>query len=590
MVSKTANPSIETPQIDLSKLGVSLPEDTMQQLLEAVTEAIVPTVISSVESEVRTKLQAEYDARFDKEVQAAVTVAVNTAFEQAVEARVKERVQKLYEDIALARRRMFGRSSESLSGQAVLFDEADALAAQTTEADDQVDLTPQTDVDGETDAADKPAADKPKKRARGKRAPLPPELPRVDVVHDVAEQDRLCPCGTPMIEIGEEISEQLDIIPMQIRVLRHIRKRYACPDKEQAPVLAPKPLQVLPKTNASSRFLATVLTVKYVDGLPLFRIENVLARSGITVPRQTLARWVIKTATQFQPLANLLRDHLLESPFIHMDETRVQVLKEPGRRPSTQSYMWVQTAGPPGKKIVLYDYETSREGVVPERLLEGYEGYLMSDAYAGYNSVGKKDGIDRLACWAHARRGFVDARAVQAKGKKGKADQILNLIGKLYKVEEEYRQSTDADRLQARQSRSLPLLDEIRTWLDDHLDKVLPSHKLGQAIAYMDKQWLRLRKYVERGDLPIDNNPAENAIRPFVVGRKAWLFSDTPAGAHASAVIYSLVETAKGCGLEPYAWLLHVLNRLPMAKTADDYEALLPWNVHHSDLATDLNT
>lgn len=579
MVSKTANPSIETPKIDLSKLGVSLSNEAMQHIVDAVTAAITPVVANTLESQIEQKVRAELEADYAARVDAAVQVAVSAAIDAAVDAAVKERVQELYEQIALARRRMFGRSSESMSGQARLFDEADALAPQTTEADDQVELPPQTE---------KPAGKPAEKRARGKRTALPAELPRVDIVHEIPEQDRLCACGTPMIEIGEEVSEQLDIVPMQVRVLRHIRKRYACPDKVQPPVLAPKPAQVLPKTNASPRVIATLLTVKYVDGLPLARFEHVMARWGIELPRQTQARWIIGAAEGLQPLFNLLQDHLLDAPFIHMDETRVQVLKEPGRDPSAQSYMWVRTAGPPGRKIVLYDYHTSREARVPERLLEGYRGYLMTDGYAGYNSVSKKDGIEHLACWAHARRGFVEAKAVQAKGKAGKADEMLALIRKLYKVEADHRQSTDAERLKARQVHSVPVLTEIRAWLDKNLPVVLPSHKLGQALAYMDNQWPRLVRYVERGDLPIDNNPVENSIRPFVVGRKAWLFSDTQAGAHASAIIYSLVETAKGCGLEPYSWLLHVLNHLPLAKTADAYEKLLPWNVHAQDLATAL--
>ena len=510
MVSKTANPSIETPQIDLSKLGVSLSNEAMQHIVDAVTVAITPAVANTLESQieqkVRAELEADYDARVDAAVQAAVTAAIDAAVEAAVaaavETAVKERMQELYEQIALSRRRMFGRSSESMSGQARLFDEADALAPQTTEADDQVELPAQ---------AEKPAGQPAQTRARGKRTALPAELPRVDILHEIPEQDRLCACGTPMIEIGEEVSEQLDIVPMQVRVLRHIRKRYACPDKVQPPVLAPKPAQVLPKTNASPRVIATLLTVKYVDGLPLARLEHVMARSGVVYPRQSQARHIIGAANVMQPLFNLLQDHLLEAAFIHMDETRVQVLKEPGRDPSAQSYMWVRTAGPPGRKIVLYDYDTSREARVPERLLEGYRGYLMTDGYAGYNSVSKKDGIEHLACWAHARRGFVEAKAVQAKGKAGKADEMLALIRKLYKVEADHRHSTDDERLQARQVHSVPVLTEIRAWLDKNLSVVLPSHKLGQALAYMDNQWARLVRYVERGDLPIDNNPVHAA-------------------------------------------------------------------------------
>ncbi len=592
MVLNVAKPSIETPQIDLSKLGVSLSAQALQQIVDAVTIAITPAVVSSLEQQIEHKVRAELATEVTAEINARLQADWDARFDQAVEAALAARVQELYEQIALARRRMFGRSSEALGTDQLrlgLFNEAEALLPGTTQADDHIELPPAQEAD--SDQADsKPVDQQPAKRARGKRQALPPELPRLDVIYDLPESERLCACGTPMVEIGEEVSEQLDIIPMQIRVLRHVRKRYACPDKTQAPVTAPKPPQVLPKSNASPRLLATLMTLKYVDGLPLARAEHVFKRSGVTVPRQTQARLIIQVAEKLQPIANLARDYALESPFIHMDETPVQVLKEPGRAAQTQSYMWVQTAGPPGRKIVLFDYEASREKEVPERLLAGYSGYLMTDGYRSYDRVGKKDGMTHLACWAHARRGFVEAKSLQAKGKTGKADEMLNLIGQLYGVEKEYKDADVKDRFKARQSESVPVLAAIRKWLDDNIQIVLPSHKLGQAIAYTHTLWARLVRYVEHGDLPIDNNPAENAIRPFVMGRKAWLFSDTQAGARASALIYSLVETAKGCGVEPYCWLVYVLKRLPLAQTADDYEKLLPWNIHPEHLAIDFNS
>lgn len=386
-----------------------------------------------------------------------------------------------------------------------------------------------------------------------------------------------------MVEIGQDISEQLDIIPMQVRVLRHIRKRYACPGGDAAPLTAPVPAQVLPKSNASSDLLAMLLAVKYVDGLPLARFEHVLARSGVTVPRQTLARWVIGTAHALQPIHNLLRDHLLASPLIHMDETRVQVLKEPGKSAGSNSYMWVQTGGPPDRPVVLYDYDSSRSGQVPLRILEGWRGYLMTDGYEGYNAVGRSDGVEHMVCWAHARRGFVDAIKVQ--GKHSRADEALALISKLYRIEREHKDATNPQRYAARQAHSLAVLIELRTWLDKIRPQVVPSLALGRALVYLDKYWDKLVRYTERGDLPIDNNRCENAIRPFVVGRKGWLFSDTPAGAHASALIYSLVQTARANGREPYTWLRRVLRELPKARTVDEYEALLPWNLHPQTLA-----
>jgi len=312
---------------------------------------------------------------------------------------------------------------------------------------------------------------------------------------------------------------------------------------------------------------------------------HVLARHAVPVPRQTLARWVIGCSHLLQPLHNLMRDILLDGSLIYMDETVVQVLKEKDRSPTSQSYMWVQTGGPPDKPVVLYDYDPSRSAAVPIRLLEGYKGYLMTDGYAGYNEIERTQGIERLACWAHVRRRFVDAVRVQPKGKRGKADEAVALIGKLYGIEREFKESSIEARHLARQSRSVPVLAELQVWLQKTQPLVTPKSALGTALAYMGDLWSRLTRYTERGDLPIDNNRCENAIRPFVIGRKAWLFSDTPAGAHASAVIYSLVQTAKANGLEPYAWLRRVMRDLPAAKTVEEVEALLPWNLRIPDLS-----
>ena len=267
-----------------------------------------------------------------------------------------------------------------------------------------------------------------------------------------------------------------------------------------------------------------------------------------------------------------------------MDETVVQVLKEDGKTPTSTSYMWVQTGGPPGRPVVLYDYDQSRSSAVPVRLLEGYQGYLMTDGYDGYNALIRGGGIDHMACWAHVRRRFVDAVRVQPKGKRGRADEAVAFIGKLYAIERTYKDASDAERLLARQQHSVPALALLHDWLQKTHRNVTPKSALGTALAYLQKYWQRLVRYTERGDLPIDNNRCENAIRPFVIGRKAWLFSDTPAGAHSSAVIYSLLQTAKANGVEPYLWLRHVLRKLPAATTVDEVEALLPWRLDLTDL------
>ena len=325
----------------------------------------------------------------------AQQAAHDTAHEQAM-----HHIDYLYEQFVLLRHRHFGASTEQSAGQAPLFDEAEALATASTPEQDRATIPPVTG-----NAADA-GNDSPGKPRRGKRAPLPAGLPRVEIVHDVPEDQRVCACGTPMVEIGEDISEQLDIVPMQVRVLRHIRKRYGCPVSEHAPVVAPLPAQPLPRSNASPDLLAMLLTVKFADGLSLARFEYILERAGIAVPPQTLARWVIGAAGVLQPLHNLVRDELFNGTVIHMDETVVQVLKEQGKAPTSRSYMCVQTGGPPGRPVVVFDYDPSRSGAVPVRLLEGYQGYLMTDGYDGYNAVAGTQGIEHLACMARARVGI----------------------------------------------------------------------------------------------------------------------------------------------------------------------------------------
>ena len=482
---------------------------------------------------------------------------------------LKALILQLQEQVALLRHKLFSPKSERSpedadSPQLAMFNEAEELVeAPAAEADE---------AEAETEEIVAPV------KRRGKRKPLPANLPRVEVIHELPEHELTCECGCRKQAIGEETSEQLEIIPMQVRVIRHTRKTYACKACETAPVTADKPAQLIEKSLASPSVLAMLLTTKYADGIPLYRFEKMLSRHGVDIPRQTLARWVIQSGEQLQPLLNLMRDKLLDYPVLHCDETRLQVLHEPGRDPSAQSWMWVQTGGPPDKPVILFDYSTSRAQDVPLRLLNGYRGYLMTDDYAGYNAVAAQDGIERLACWAHARRKFVEAQKVQPKGKTGRADMALTLINKLYGIERDLKEASDTARFDARQKRSSPILLQLKAWLDKTQPQVVGQTALGKAVNYLASNWSRLLRYIEGGHLPIDNNRAENAIRPFVIGRKNWLFSDTPKGATASAQIYSLIETAKANGQEPYAWLRHVLERLPTAQRVEDYEALLPWN------------
>jgi transposase len=306
------------------------------------------------------------------------------ARDQEVKEAYETHIVDLKEQIKLLRDRIFGRKSEQTiepnTPQLALFNEPES--------------EPMPVVD---DAEEEVVA--PTKR-RGKRKPLSADLPRIEVIHELPEYELTCACGCRKHVINEETSEQLDIVPMQIRVIKHIRKVYGCRGCETAPVTADKPAQLIEKSMASPSVLAMLLTTKYVDGLPLHRFETVLSRHGIEIPRQTLARWIIQCGEHLQPLLNLMRDRLLESPVIHCEETRVQVLKEPDRDPTSQSWMWVQASGSPDRKVVLFDYTSSRAQEVPLRLLESYRGYVMTDDYAGYNALALQPGVERLACMA----------------------------------------------------------------------------------------------------------------------------------------------------------------------------------------------
>jgi transposase len=489
------------------------------------------------------------------------------------------RIVTLQEQLNLALARRFAARSEKLSPDQIrLFDEAESEALALGEAQAGAEHADREDIDV-------PAH----RRRRGTRKPLPQTLPRVEVRHELPKDERCCPHdGRPLQVIGEVASEQLDIVPATIQVLRHIRVQYAC-DCGQCIKTAPLPPQPIPKSNASPGLLAHITVSKYQDALPLYRQETILQRIGVELPRSTLSQWMIKAGTLIQPLINLLRDQLLTYDVLQMDETTVQVLKEAGRRAQSQSYLWVQRGGPPERPIILFDYDPSRGQAVPERLLEGFSGYLQTDGYDGYNAVVAAGDLNHVGCWAHARRKFHEA--VQAQGKQskkktkgkaggGKAQQGLALIQKLYQVERLARDCSPEARRALRQEKAAPVLEQLHAWLLKSLPEVPPKTATGKALAYLSNEWDKLQVYLQDGRLQIDNNLTENSIRPFVVGRKNFLFSDSVGGVKASANLYSLIETAKANGLEPYAYLRKVYTELPKAQSVTDIEALLPQRVN----------
>jgi transposase len=483
-----------------------------------------------------------------------------------------QRIALFEEFVRLQKIRTYAAKSEKSPDQNELFNEAelcDAAEEMLAASEDEV-----------TNAT--PAVKAPRKKPG--RKPLPAELPRIRIEHDLSEADKYCACGCTLTSIGEEASEQLDIIPAKIQVPVNVRKKYACKQCEEGVKTAPLPAQPIPKSNASPGFLAHVAISKYQDALPLYRLETILERAGVDIARNTLANWMVRAGELIEPLLNQLNDRLLTYPIMHCDETTVQVLNEHGKPATSQSYMWVRVGGPPTQPIRLFHYADSRRGAVVSELLEGYRGYLQTDDYGGYNAVASSDAVTQLGCWAHARRKFVDAQKAAGKSSKaGKADMAISLIAKLYAVEKRIK-ALDADtKYDIRQKEALPLLAKIREWLDKSLHNTLPKGLLGKALGYLNSNWSKLIVYTQDGRLSIDNNPAENAIRPLVVGRKNWLFSASISGARASANLYSLIETAKANGLDPYRYLRQVFTMLPGVDDPKQIEALLPWHIGLQD-------
>ncbi len=429
------------------------------------------------------------------------------------------------------------------------------------------------------------------RKKRG-RKPLPADLPRIDVVHELTKEKRQCSCGCLKSHIGQEISEQLDYIPAKVRVVRNIRYKYACKNcegvEDDGPTvtIARMPEQIIPKSITTPGLLAHVLTAKFADALPFYRQEKQFSRIGVELGRSTMCNWAMKAAQACEIVITMMQDAVLKSPVINIDETTVQVLKEPKK---SKSYMWVFKGEPPDKPVILFQYHPTRSGDVAAAFLKGYKGIVQTDGYGGYNFLDDKKDILHVGCWVHARRKFKEVtKAVgNKKSPSGNAGSALKYIGKLYKIEKEARmEELSFDQLYSqRQSYAVPILDEFKKWLDARVAQVPPKSLLGKAVNYTLNEWDRLIRYTQDGRIKPDNNTVENAIRPFVVGRKNWLFSSTPEGAHASAAIYSLIETAKANGLDPYWYLKYLFEHVPEAMTTKDFEALLPHNVDKSMLA-----
>jgi transposase len=474
-----------------------------------------------------------------------------------------QQYQHILEQFRLAQQRQFGQSSEASLNQLGLFNETE----QTIEEDE-----PEAEQESISYTRKKP-----------KRKPLPKDLPRETIVHDIVEADKQCDCcGHALHQMGEDKNEQLEFIPASIKVIEHIRPKYSCRHCEQQGTrvdikIAPVPPAPIPKSIATASLLSQIITSKYQYALPLYRQEQMFKQYGIELSRKTMADWMIRCSELLVPIYQRLKAIQLQQNVMNADETPLTVIHEDKNR----CYMWVYCTGtdsPSGGRdslanIVLYDYQASRSGSCPARYLAGYRGYLQVDGYAGY---GQTEAI-LAGCMAHARRKFIEAQKIQIKGKTGKADWAINHIRKLYRIESDIKDLTATEKQKERQQKSRPLLDQFKAWLDKSVNQVPPKSAVGMAIAYSLGQWEKLARYLENGHLQIDNNRAERAIKPFVIGRKNWLFANTASGANASAVLYSLIETAKANGLTPFDYLKLLMEELP--KNPIDIDRLLPWNI-----------
>jgi|TARA_Y100000310_G_scaffold343827_1_gene453320 transposase len=518
-----------------------------------------PAVLKKLLSEQSQTLHQKDTQLLEKETE--LTQTVNLLQQKT------EQLDALQEQVNLLLHRRFGRSSEHYSpDQLGLFNEAE-------EALDDV------EIDDDTTAEDSVIVEQHQRRKKG-RKPLPASLPRIEIIHDLADDEKFCPHDDhPLHRIGESSFEELEIVPAVLKVYRHIRIKYGCRHCETGVYSAPLPPSPIPKSIATPGLLAYIAVSKYLDALPLYRQEQMFKRIGVKLSRTTMAMWMIRVGEILEPVLTALAQQLLASAVVHMDETRIQVLHVDGEPKKGLSQMWARVNGDSDRPIILFDFDPTRSAAVPLRLMADYQGYLVTDGYKGYAAILRQPGVLGAGCWAHARRKFDEAIKSQGKpAKSGKAHQGLAFIQQLYRIERQIREQPPDERKRIRLAKASPLLDKIKAWLVSSIDEVPPRSKLGIAINYLATEWDHLGRYLEDGRVPIDNNRCENAIRPFVVGRKNWLFANTDNGAKASAAIYSVIETAKANGLDPYQYLRYLLTELPKGQH-QHIEDLLPFNL-----------
>jgi transposase len=497
-----------------------------------------------------------------------------------------ERAVLLEEELRWWKAQIFGRSAQHHSAdvsadQKLLFNEAEVLAA--IEAADAAHANRATTI----------AAHARKPHTGGRKA-IPKEFPRKIIEHDLDEHEKCCPHdGTPLERFGEQTSERYGYRRAKIWVEHHVRPTYGCPSCRGAVKTASVPPQLLPKTNAGASLLAHLVANKFVDGIPIYRTCGQLERLGLDLSPGTAGTWVNSAADKASAMIELMHERLLSVSYLHMDETYLQVLKSE-KAPSSTHFMAVRTGGPPGQRIVLFNYMASRTVEALKKLLIGpngpYTGKLLTDGLDLYDSVAEALHLRHYGCLNHCRQYFDKAvKVTELPSGRGLARVALeDYLGKVYGIERKVKELRKAAErsatsalpqiLELRQTHAAPIMAAFKRWVEDLLPGVPPKTALGKALAYTTRQWEKLQKFLTDPEMPADNNYCENQIRPFAVGRRAWLFADSHVGANASAKLFSLVMTCRVNGIEPYAYLCYLFEELPKAATAAQLEALLPWN------------
>ena len=520
------------------------------------------------------------------------TITISRAEYEAMQAQLAEQKQKLdaksaelaqallqnrwlMEQLKLNKRKLFGSSSEQLDQLvmdkfAYLFNEAEAWDADSVEP------------------AKKAEKKNPRKRRSGSIDDAIPEGIPVEIIeHPLPENERVCNvCGSELVEIGMEIHRSLQMKPAVFWVREDRYPTYACKhcEKETGEAnVAPTPMEptVIPGSFASPSAIAHLAVQKYVMYSPLYRLEQEFDRQGLKLSRQTMSNWLLKaTEDWLQPVYDVLHQKLCREKVLHGDETTLQVLHEKGKSATSKSYMWLyRTSGNAETPIVLYDYQPNRKAENAEKFLEGFTGWLHADGYQGYHRL--PENIRVVGCWAHARRKFDEAQTAVPKEQQSasKPAEALCYFAKLFQMEQDFAALTVEERFAKRLEQEKPVLEALLAWANALKPQTAPKSALGKALHYLLEQWPYLVRYLEDGRLEFSNNRAERSIKPFVMGRKNFLFCNTPGGAQSSAVLYSLIETAKETGLDPYRYLLWVLERAPkLAQTADEAwaEKLIP--------------